>query len=253
MKNKSFKNRYLLLDEIRGFAVICMVFFHAFYTCFDVFGLDFTGKLITFFSPAEPFFAAGFVFISGMCGMFSKNPWKRTVILMGVACGLSAVTFFITKNFEFNCFVVFGIIHLLAISWLLLSALKPVLLKIAPLLGLIINTLLAAAFFNVEHGYIGFAGLKYALPQSLYSGNFLWILGFPSKSFASADYFPVLPWVFIFFAGFFFCRMFKNGLPGIFRKDPIPPFSFVGRHALIIYIAHQPIIYLLGELINAVF
>ena len=253
MKKPNLNNRYLLLDGIRGFAVICMVFFHAFYTCYDIFELEFTGKLIQFFTPAEPFFAAGFIFISGMCGNFSKNPWRRTVILLGVACALSGVTYFITSKFGFDCFVVFGIIHLLAVCWLVLSAIKPVVLRFPPFLGVVINALLTALFYNAERGYLGFGSLKYALPSSLYSGNFLWILGFPSKEFSSADYFPLLPWIFIFFAGFFFCRMFKNGLPALFKKDPIPPFSFVGRHALVIYLAHQPIIFLLGELIKAVF
>ena len=85
MKRKPLAGRYFLLDEIRGFAVICMVFFHAFYTCFETLSIGFFGDLINFFLPAEPFFAAGFIFISGMCGNFSKNPWKRTVILVFVA------------------------------------------------------------------------------------------------------------------------------------------------------------------------
>ena len=65
MKRKPLAGRYFLLDEIRGFAVICMVFFHAFYTCFETLSIGFFGDLINFFLPAEPFFAAGFIFISG--------------------------------------------------------------------------------------------------------------------------------------------------------------------------------------------
>lgn len=249
MSRREIKGRYHLLDEIRGFAVICMVFFHGFYTCYEIFSSGIFGDLINFFLPAEPFFAGGFVFISGMCGLFSKNPWKRTVILISVSGALSAVTYFISENLKISCFIIFGIIHLLAACWLALSALKPVLLKCPPLVGFVLNALLVPFFYNVEHGFLGFGGFKITLPQSLYSGNFLWIFGFPSKDFASADYFPLLPWLFVFFAGFFFCRMFKKGLPDLFKKNPLPPLAFVGRHALIFYVGHQPVIFLICQLI----
>ncbi len=75
----------------------------------------------------------------------------------------------------------------------------------------------------------------------------MWLFGFPSKDFASADYFPLLPWFFIFFAGFFFCRMFKTGFPAFSEKIPCPFFALVGRHALPIYILHQPVIYLVCQ------
>lgn len=224
MKNKSFKNRYLLLDEIRGFAVICMVFFHAFYTCFDVFGLDFAGKLITFFSPAEPFFAAGFVFISGMCGMFSKNPWKRTVILMGVACGLSAVTFFITKNFEFNCFVVFGIIHLLAVSWLLLSALKPVLLKIAPLLGLIINTLWPPRFSMSSTDTSALPGLNMLCPSRFIRAISFGYWAFQASHLRRPIIFRFCRGCLYSLLGFSFAECLKTGCPGFSEKIPFRHF-----------------------------
>ena len=54
MKRKSLAGRYFLLDEIRGFAVICMVFFHAFYTCFETLSIGFFGDLINFCLP-NPF------------------------------------------------------------------------------------------------------------------------------------------------------------------------------------------------------
>ena len=33
--------RIHLLDELRGFAIICMVFFHAFFTAWSMFGFEF--------------------------------------------------------------------------------------------------------------------------------------------------------------------------------------------------------------------
>lgn len=40
MRNKSFKNRVFLIDEVRGFAILCMVIYHAFYDLTSIFTLD---------------------------------------------------------------------------------------------------------------------------------------------------------------------------------------------------------------------
>lgn len=58
------KKRIYLLDELRGLAVFCMVFYHAFYSMSEFFGFEIGTKLLDFFTPAEPFFAALFIVIS---------------------------------------------------------------------------------------------------------------------------------------------------------------------------------------------
>ena len=55
------KKRIYLLDELRGLAVFCMVFYHAFYSMSEFFGFEIGTKLLDFFTPAEPFFAALFI------------------------------------------------------------------------------------------------------------------------------------------------------------------------------------------------
>ena len=49
------KKRIYLLDELRGLAVFCMVFYHAFYSMSEFFGFEIGTKLLDFFTPAEPF------------------------------------------------------------------------------------------------------------------------------------------------------------------------------------------------------
>ena len=62
-------------------------------------------------------------------------------------------------------------------------------------------------------------------------------------TFFSSDYFPLLPWVFVFFFGVFLGRLAKEGkFPRFFAASHIPFFAFTGRHALLIYILHQPVI-----------
>jgi uncharacterized membrane protein len=68
-------------------------------------------------------------------------------------------------------------------------------------------------------------------------------LGIYTSSFTSSDYFPLLPWAFIFLVGTFFGRFAAaEKFPKFTYQSHIPPLSFMGRHALIIYIVHQPII-----------
>lgn len=73
------KKRIYLLDELRGLAVFCMVFYHAFYSMSEFFGFEIGTKLLDFFTPAEPFFAALFIVISGISSRLSHDNTKRGV------------------------------------------------------------------------------------------------------------------------------------------------------------------------------
>ncbi len=240
-------DRYPLLDEIRGFAVLCMIFYHAFYLFSDVFSSQISNKLVNFFMPAEPFFAAAFVFISGICTRFSHRPIKRGIMLCFVAGVISLVTFFLDK-FAFDCLIVFGIIHLLALSWLLFALFKRLIEKQNPKVFFIIFFVLFLIFYNTENGYLGFSSFAYYLPKNFYSHNYFSIFGFVNSKFFSADYFPILPWSFIFFSGVFFGRCFKTA-PKLIKKSMFSPLGFMGRNAIWFYLLHQPLLFVLGEII----
>ena len=80
-----------------------------------------------------------------------------------------------------------------------------------------------------------------AVPAGLYKTNWFW-LGLPDLTqFASADYFTILPWVFLFWCGVFLAefRKPKRGeAPVVLR-----PLCAVGRNTLLVYMLHQPVIY----------
>jgi uncharacterized membrane protein len=68
----------------------------------------------------------------------------------------------------------------------------------------------------------------------------------------SADYFPMLPWIFVYAAGIFVGKLAKAGkFPKALYKSRVPVFGWMGRHALILYIVHQPVIYGVCLLIQA--
>lgn len=72
----------------------------------------------------------------------------------------------------------------------------------------------------------------------------LWIFGFTTPDFVSTDYFPLLPWLFVFLFGTWAGRYVKDGrLPQGFYTLKAPHLALVGRHALLIYLLHQPVLY----------
>ena len=82
----------------------------------------------------------------------------------------------------------------------------------------------------------------------------LWLFGFTTPDFASADYFPLLPWFFVFLLGTWAGRYVKAGrLPQWFYTARAPRLALVGRHALVLYVLHQPALYALTMLLRLIF
>ena len=92
----------------------------------------------------------------------------------------------------------FGVLHLNAAAVLLTCLVRPLLQRIPAKAGLAASAALFALTNQLPQGFIGFEGLRLcALPAGLYRANLFW-LGLPDLTrFSSADYFPLLPWVFL--------------------------------------------------------
>lgn len=241
-KSKKSSKRICLLDELRGFAVFCMVFYHAFYTVGMLFGWTWGVQLMSFFSPAEPFFAGLFIFISGICSNLSHSNIDRGAKLFFIAFFVTVVTYFGVGN---DNAIRFGILHMLSVAMMFFGVMAP-LLKYIPLwVGFAVNAALFVLTLNVAYGTIGIPFLfSFALPVELYKTDFLYPLGFVYTGFRSSDYFPLFPWLFLFLSGTFFGRLASaKKFPKFTYKKHVPFFAFLGRHALIIYLAHQPLIF----------
>ena len=79
--------------------------------------------------------------------------------------------------------------------------------------------------------------------------EFPWLipLGFVTRSFASSDYFPLLPNFGYFLVGAFLGRTFYprrvTCFPKVNPENPVVRFlGFFGKHSLLIYMAHQPVL-----------
>ncbi len=239
------KGRIHLLDEIRGFAIVCMVLFHTFYTMTTFFDLKLGRELFNFFQPAVLWFAALFVLISGISSRLSHSNAKRGAKLLAVSVALSLVTWVLDAKLGMNGVVIwFGILHMLSLSMLIYAATHKVLDRIHPLIAIALFGLLFAVSFHLPDGYISFGFTTYPVPSILRESKFLFPFGILHSTFYSADYYPLLPWLFLFLIGTSVGRWFKGGnLPAVFYNEHIRPLAYCGRHSLIIYLLHQPIIY----------
>ena len=78
----------------------------------------------------------------------------------------------------------------------------------------------------------------------------LYPLGFTAPGFYSADYFPLLPWFFLFLMGTAlggWCL--ENRDSPLLTKSLPPALTWPGRHSLVIYVLHQPVLYGISYLI----
>ena len=251
LKPKS-ENRIYFIDELRGFAVLCMIFYHAFYLFGAFFDWQWANELFYFFTPVQPIFAGVFIFICGLSCTLSKSNLKRGLILLGVALGFTVVTTLIMPALGFvECEVYFGILHFLAVSVLLYVLISKGVGRIPPFAGILACTVLYAFTSGIDSGVLSFGELiSFTLSDSLYESNALMILGIHSPDFYAADYFPLFPQIFIFFAGVFTgIQLSTRGYPGWCKERRTAFFAFLGRNTLLIYVVHMPVIYALGYVI----
>lgn len=241
-------NRIALLDEIRGFCVLCMIFYHSFIFMYEQFGISFGYDAYSFFLPVQPFFSCAFMFICGISCRLSHNNVVRGLKLLVMALALSFITIQILPNLGFvNTEIYFGILHFLSLSILIFAALERFISKIPAFIGVILCAALLYLFRDWNNGILSiWNGISYAYPESLHEIPWLFPIGIKPYGFFSADYFPLIPYLFVFLAGTYLGVYVRDGkVPGFAYPIHAKPLYWLGTHALIVYIVHLPIVFVL--------
>ena len=234
MDRPTKNRRYNLLDELRGLAVIAMVLYHALFLLGEVFGGAAMRDWFHSARPVQPFIAGTFILICGICCRLSRSNLKRGLRLAGFAVALTLSTYAITL-IGIDEIILFGVLHFLAVAILVFCLLDKALTKLPPLPQFLLFFLL---FFLTAN-----------LPLPRGNSLPLFILGFPSRTWHSADYFPLIPWLFLFLAGTAIGIYAKQGrLPAFFDKPRCAALRWVGKYALWIYLLHQPLMFALVTL-----
>lgn len=238
------KKRYELPDSLRGLVLISMILYHGTWDLVYLFG-----KKWNWYMGAEAYIwqqsiCQTFICLSGFCWSMGKKPLKRgiTVFLGGIVITLVTLLFMPENR------VIFGVLTLIGSCMLLMIPLNRIFQKLSPAVGLVGSLLLFVLTRNINDRYLGFENFNILpIPETLYHGLFMTYLGFPYRGFYSTDYFSLFPWLFLFCAGYFLYHLlqgkwYKILWEKVFVKG-FAPLSFLGKHSLIIYMLHQPVIY----------
>lgn len=229
--------RYRLLDELRGTLILLVLIYHLLYD-------------ITLFFPTargamwlmkpdlwwlRAIVPGGFLLLCGACCHFSRSNLRRGLLCAVFAAGITAVSYLVTPQTPIR----WGMLHLLAACLLLWCLLHRWGEKLPWGWGALLG--FALFFFTARLSY-GTIGLGWRLPEALKNHNQLFILGFPTSGIGAADYFPLLPWSGLFFAGSCFGRGISLGWgKEFFTQNRSPGMARIGRHTLALYLLHQPV------------
>lgn len=233
--------RYAGLDALRGCILISMILYHGTWDMVYIFGRQWSWFDSSVAYVWQQSICWGFILLSGFCWSFGKRPWKRGLITFMAG----ALVTLVTKLFMPKSIILFGVLTFLGSSMLLMILLEKGLRRYNPMMGAIVAFVMFVITRNVNYGYLGFEQWNWVeMPKRLYANWFTTYLGFIQPGFFSADYFGILPWVFLFVTGYFLQRIFcKWNLLELFSATRCKWLEWLGRHSLIIYMLHQPVVY----------
>lgn len=236
------QTRFWPVDALRGLALANMLVYHFMYDWVYVFALP-----AAWYDIGRPgihawqqYICWSFILLSGYSWHFARRPLKNGLTVAACAAVLTAVTALVTPGQA----IWWGVLHLNACAVLLTWALQRPLKSTPPAAGLAVCAALFALTNRLPYGWLGFERWRVAaLPAELYKGNLFW-LGLPDLTrFVSADYFPLLPWLFLFWCGFFVARLLPAPRASHPAPAPLRPLCWMGRHTLALYMLHQPVIF----------
>ena len=232
--------RYYLIDSIRGITLISMLLYHAMWDLVYLFGANVGWFADTAGHIWQRSICISFILISGFCFSLGSHKLKRGLTVLAA----SAVITLATVLFMRNSIIIFGILSFIGSAMLIMLPLERLLRRVNCYVGFFLSVLLFIIFESVTLGYINLFFVKLYLPKWLFANTFTAFLGFPHPMFVSYDYFPIFPWIFLYIAGYYLFHIFSRlGLMRLLHRPRIQPIEFIGRHTLIIYLVHQPLIY----------
>lgn len=238
--------RVHLMDELRGVLIIGVVLYHLLYDLAVLFPVGIPWMFSDWMNSVRNICAGALIVVSGISCHYTRSNWRRGLRAFGLGMLLTVVTaLFIPSQL-----ILFGILHFFGSMMMLYALLQPLLEKVPTMAGLLGSTLLFFLTWPIFSGFIRVLGVTVYLPEFLYNKPLLFPLGFACQGIASADYYPLIPWGFLFLAGSFFGRYVRAGrLPEFCYRSHLPFLAWIGNHTMLIYLVHQPVIYGLLALI----
>lgn len=226
--------RIIWLDVLKGIAIVMVVAYHLLFDLDQFVGLPIDTTAWYWAVLALPVLAI-FVGGAGISLVFSRDhktyrvflqkTIKSTAYLFVCAGAVTAITWYLFPDDV----ILFGVLHLIAVSRLL-----GMFFVGAPVVALLVGCAIFLATPVIAH-----------IPVT--TKLFVW-LGCAPDNFSSLDYFPLFPWFGIFCIGMFFGHFLlrygrhREKSEETSRGRVTRACAFLGRHTLVIYLFHQPLI-----------
>lgn len=220
----STSDRLAAIDIWRGVACLCMIAYHL---AFDLCQFGFWRWEAFESTPMwlfERFIAWSFILCAGIGCRFSRSSIRRGLICAGAGLVVVAASFIVSAPIRF------GVLQLLSAGMLLYGLVgrhlrwdRPA----TPVLCLVLYALTAWWTGRVEVGV-----------------RWLYWLGFRYDGFVSYDYFPLLPYLFLFALGVWLGEYIRAHRDARWlHVSGGKALVWMGRHTLLIYLVHQPVLY----------
>lgn len=219
------RRRFDILDVWRTLAIVLMAAYHFLFDLY-IFGVMSAAQL--FSAPLhilERFICCSFILLAGASARFSRSNLRRGIIVLAAGAVVELGAALAGQTIRF------GVLMLLGTSMVLYDFMGNIWEK-SP------RWLLAAgngALFFLTRWWTG---------RTVVSVKWLYPLGFMYHGFYSADYFPLMPWFFLFLVGTVlggWCLEHRDNR--VLTLQLPKALTWPGRHSLIIYVLHQPVLY----------
>jgi uncharacterized membrane protein len=222
------RSRVEELDALRGLAIVAMIVYHF---CFDLRYFHITRwdfEHDVGWLTARAAILSSFLVIAGISAVLAERQrwplmhWLRHIGIIAVAALLVSGGSFLMFP---RSFIWFGVLHAIALSLLLARPLlrRPVL---AALIGVAVIV----------------AGIAYSNP--VFDDRMLGWIGFMTAKPLTEDYVPLFPWLGVLLLGVALGHALVHTRFTVLtplRRLP-RPLRLLGRHSLIVYLLHQPLL-----------
>ncbi|SFG12752.1 Uncharacterized membrane protein [Desulfotomaculum arcticum] len=218
---KPVQQRLWEIDAIRGTALLLMIAYHLLYDLKEFYNVNIAYNQGLYFIIGKTA-AILFILIAGVSSTFSKKNTRRAFKLIAWGYVIYIVMYLVVPGSN----IVFGILQFLGVCLLL----YPVFNNFSPYWLAAIGTIIILA--------------GDAASQLPVSHNWLAPLGLMGPDFYSVDYFPLIPWFGVFLWGISIRKLVYKQNSSLFATANrfLKPVAAVGKHTLIIYLIHQPLI-----------
>lgn len=283
-RNQTKENRIEEIDLMRGIPILVVVLYHFCWTFYQMMSLfqnrkemfqqypnlsDFVsflgvdilgGRNIVIQDFIVPLVGGLFIFVCGISSILARNNRKRALLLWICALAISGATYLVSYIIQDDCFIDWGVIHLMAFSVSTYALLEWIFSRFQRKVPVQLCLLIAGVIFFfaiiTSSGYNIFTGEEFRawkvksisglFPERYKNASYFFLQAL-GKYEGVTDWWPILPYTGVFYFGVTIGKLLyeenrKSRLPFLRSLYVFRPLCFIGRHTIWIYVLHQPII-----------